>query len=171
MNKILTIHESDIVGGVEKDSHIVYKERLAARAVLMDENGRIALMHAGRLDYYKLPGGGVEDGEDIKTALARELLEEVGAEAGIISEIGWVEEYRDYKQMRGVSYAWSAKARGVIGQPSLTEHEISEGFEVVWVDTIDEAIEKVSSASTYDDLGVKFMTTRDSAILKEFRSQ
>ncbi len=70
-----------------------FRTRQAARAILFDGQ-KIALLHVTKLNYHKLPGGGVESGEDIETALKRECLEEVGTEIEVGKEIGSIVEYR-----------------------------------------------------------------------------
>lgn len=45
--------------------------------------------------YHKLPGGGVEEGEDIETGLRRESFEEIGCTIEYIHELGTIEEYRN----------------------------------------------------------------------------
>jgi len=49
---------------------------LGARAVVIDDSGRIFLIKHSYVDGWHLPGGGVETGETMQTALARELAEE-----------------------------------------------------------------------------------------------
>ena len=49
---------------------------LDARAMVIDGNGRIFLVKHSYIDGWYLPGGGVEPGESIVSALARELAEE-----------------------------------------------------------------------------------------------
>ena len=42
------------------------------------QNGKIAMIHSLLYDYYKFPGGGIEDGEDPVAAMIRETREEAG---------------------------------------------------------------------------------------------
>ena len=51
---------------------------IGVRAILLDQDGRIALVRHTYLDQWYLPGGGVKKGESIRAALFRELVEEVG---------------------------------------------------------------------------------------------
>ncbi len=168
MKDLLTIRQQDIEPEYVEQEDVEYRDRYAARAVLMDSLGRIALLFAGTRGYYKLPGGGVELGEDMSLALARELLEEVGAEAEVDGEIGRVEEWRvtSEKALHQISDAFSAHVVGEIGEPSFTEKELADGFEVFWAKNIDEAITLVSQTVDHDDIEVRFMSLRDKTILE-----
>jgi 8-oxo-dGTP pyrophosphatase MutT (NUDIX family) len=58
------------------------------RALLTTPDGdllTIQRVRPGQDPYWVLPGGGVEDGEDQETALARELQEEIAATADLRS--------------------------------------------------------------------------------------
>ncbi|CUU61223.1 ADP-ribose pyrophosphatase YjhB, NUDIX family [Parafrankia irregularis] len=55
--------------------------RKAARAVVLDPDQRILLLHYDENDgFWATPGGSLEPGEDYPTAVLRELREELGAE-------------------------------------------------------------------------------------------
>lgn len=88
------IHPLKIIWNPESFDGKEYTTRHTARAVLFREDGKIAILHVGKYNYHKLPGGGVEEWEDMETALRRECLEEVWAEIEIKGYIGEVVEYR-----------------------------------------------------------------------------
>lgn len=163
---ILILDQQDMDPTVDTSDRDTYYQRKAVRAVLSDAEGRIALLHAGQRDYYKLPGGGVDEGEDLSAALVRELLEETGSQAEVTKELGMVVEWRDAHKMHQVSYAYSAIIVGEVGSPEFTQSEIDERFELIWADSLDAAIELVESKTQHDDIAVVFMAKRDTAILK-----
>jgi ADP-ribose pyrophosphatase YjhB (NUDIX family) len=65
--------------------------RRAARAILIDDEGRLVLIRRtkpGQAPYWTTPGGGVEDTDaSVEAALHRELAEELGAEAMGASQV------------------------------------------------------------------------------------
>lgn len=63
-------------------------ERHSARSIIISEK-KIAMIHSMKYDYYKFPGGGIENGEDPITAMVRETREE----AGLVVKPETVKEY------------------------------------------------------------------------------
>lgn len=65
--------------------------RNSARSIVI-RNGRAAMIHSLKYDYYKFPGGGVEEGESLFDALIRETREEAGLVVvpNSIKEYGYV---------------------------------------------------------------------------------
>jgi ADP-ribose pyrophosphatase YjhB (NUDIX family) len=167
MNEIiLVIDQHQMDPSVNIDERENYYIRRAVRAVLSDQNGHIALMYAKQRNYYKLPGGGVDEGETLNNALTRELLEETGSTATVTKEIGEVIEWRDFAKMKQISYAFKASLVDNSGKADLTQSEIDEGFELRWADDLDKAIKLVDDTTVHDDIEVVFMSKRDAAILR-----
>jgi ADP-ribose pyrophosphatase YjhB (NUDIX family) len=96
--------------------------------------GRVLIIRRARaplLAHFSLPGGGVEAGETLAAALARELEEEVGVEAETVGFNRHVEAiYREGDRIRTHFVIASFVARWIGGEPRLS----GEVDEVQWVD-------------------------------------
>lgn len=173
MQPFLTIDETSLRTNLETYDHSGYALREAARAVVVDDENSIALLHVKNGDYYKLPGGGIEENEDVPDALKRELLEEIGCHAEIVTNLGTVREFRFYWNLEQLSYTYIARTIGEKGQPNFTQKEMDDGFEVVWADSIQQAIELLERSANHeqsdspDSYNMTFMRLRDSAIAKK----
>lgn len=162
MKQLATISDSDFE--LPEKNPYNFKLRRAARAVVMDDNGRILMIYVTKYDYYKCPGGGVQDNEDIRTALTREMLEEAGCEGEDVAEIGEIQEFRSEYQLKQVSYIYLVKMTR-IGENNLEQDEQNAGFEVVWFDSIDDAISKLENVkqTQYSEM---FMAKRELVTLR-----
>ncbi|MDY0345641.1 MAG: NUDIX hydrolase [Bacilli bacterium] len=126
------------------DFNGIIKARKIVRAIVLDEQNRIALTKInnndkfGLRDYYELPGGGVQKGETLIEALRREMEEEIGCHIENIKEIGKVIDYYNLIQRENHNYFYLVKVKDRV--PSRLEPEEIERIEaIVWV-RIDEAI-------------------------------
>jgi len=63
-----------------------------ARAVLIDQESKMAILYDKKYSNYELPGGGVESGEDDVRAMIRECKEETGCDVISLARIARVEE-------------------------------------------------------------------------------
>lgn len=142
-----------------------YKLREAARAVVIDQNNQIALLKVGRDRYYKLPGGGIEKGEDRMIGLERECQEEIGCDIEVVGEIGFTVEYWKEDDEKQTSYCYVAKVKGEKGEPHFTESERVRDFSVIWV-SYDEAIHLMKECAPIQFEG-EYIKPRDLAFLEE----
>lgn len=142
------------------------KIREALRAVLFDENGLIPLLFVSKYNYHKLPGGGIDAGEDRAKALVREVLEEVGSEIEVTGEVGKIVEFRSKWNFKQTSYCYLGKVISR-GDPDFTEEELSQEFKLVWL-SLDEAISKVESDKP-ENYGGSFVQKRDVVFLKKVK--
>lgn len=143
-----------------------YRTREAGRAVVFDNDNKVALLHVTNENYYKLPGGGVEEGEDKMMALYRECHEEIGCDIEVVSEIGFIIEYRKIFNLKQTSHCFLAKVKGPKGKPDFTDSEKEKGFEVVWL-SYGEAISVLNKSIATSVEGNDYIVPRDLAFLEE----
>jgi len=119
-------------------------KRDATRAIALRGN-RILLVYTERYEDYSLPGGGLEQGEDLVAGMKRELQEEAGALNILnVKEFGRYEEYRpwykpDFDIQHITSYCYTCTVDLELGETSLEHYEVSNGMKPLWVN-IDAAI-------------------------------
>ena len=112
--------------------------RKATRAIVLNGDN-ILLLYTKRYHDYSLPGGGVDEGENITDGLIRELKEETGAHnVKNIEAFGLYEEYRpwyksDFDIMHMLSYCYTCTIDKELLEPELESHEINNGMYPVWM--------------------------------------
>ena len=177
MKLLATIREEDIFEGYSKDADIDYNLRIAPRAVIFDKD-KVALLHVGKYNYYKLPGGGKRPGEDMIDALKRECYEECGCNIEVIGEIGYILEYRDRIALKHETHGFLAKAIGEKKEPIFTQNERNSEYKLLWVD-LDKAIELVVNSKPLGSMDTldhdsayfaKFIIKRESLYLMEAKN-
>ncbi len=147
--------------------------RRTARAIIENSNGNIALLHTDEYSLYSLPGGGIEPGEDIHSALTREIVEETGCNIVSIRELGYIEENRGYCDYTQISYFFLVKTDSIEFHPRLTVTEKKYGTTVDWY-TKEEVKRLLSDKDIKSDLTkeqtnqIKFLKARDLAAFTEY---
>ena len=122
-----------------------YHDRSIARAIVFDDEGYLYFVRAerdddfGRATLIETSGGGVEAGEDLHTAILRELKEELGATAEIICKIGVVSDYYNLIHRHNINNFYLCKATS-FGEKMLTQDEIDYFHLSTLKVTYDEAI-------------------------------
>ena len=69
MKLITYLSDQDFNQTLPTPNRIGYKVRIAGRAILTNGKNEVVLMWVSKYSIYKLPGGGIEDHEDIHEGL------------------------------------------------------------------------------------------------------
>lgn len=142
------------------------KPRKTARAILINEEGKYAVMFAEKFNLHTLPGGGFEDDETESDALIREILEETGCTCDSINPLGIVSENRCHTDFTSLSYYFVVQTKGKNTKPDLTDAEIENGTRLKWC-TLDEAIHLIKDCK-HDTNQKRFLQARDVMALEEY---
>lgn len=106
-------------------------DRQIARAIVFDDEGYFYFVRANRDDDFgkatliETAGGGVENGEDLHSAIQRELKEELGADVEIISKLGVVSDYYNLIHRHNINNYYLCKITG-FGERNLTQEEVED---------------------------------------------
>jgi 8-oxo-dGTP pyrophosphatase MutT (NUDIX family) len=124
------------------------KKRKAVRAIIFDDEYKIAILEVRGGVYHKIPGGGIEVGENDIEALKREIFEEAGCDIEIIEKIGELQFVDpDGSGLIHHSVCFLTKKIKDYGRQYFTEIEIKNKFKLLWID-IDEAINLFENVKT-----------------------
>ncbi len=148
--------------------------RFGARGIVFNQKGQMAVFVKELKNEYKLPGGGIDDGENPTDAFLRECVEEIGAEVEISKFLGTIEEDKSQENFKQISFVFVGNVVKDLGKNNLTEKEKNEQAKVCWLDPAT-ALDKMKKsllnlkASAYDNVyRTKFMVLRDIKILEHY---
>ena len=147
----------------------VSHDRIIVRAIVIDDVGNFYFVRADRDDDFgkcvviETSGGGVEDGEELESAIKRELTEELGAEVDIITKIGTVSDYYNLIHRHNINHYYLCRVIS-LGEKNLTEDEANRFHLSTLVLPYDEAIREYERCMT-SPLG-RLIGNREMPILK-----
>ncbi len=107
------------------------KTRVGCRGIVAD-NSRILISHELNVDFYSIPGGGMEKNETPEECCAREVLEETGYVIKPVRRFLTLNEY--YEEYRYIDYYFVCEVTAKAEQ-SLTEIECERGLVPEWIET------------------------------------
>ena len=140
MQRLFTIDLKDY------DSNLEKFYRPSVRGIILDPNGKVAMIYSEKYHFYKFPGGGIEGDETHLETLKREIKEETGMilKPESVQEFGEVlrtqKMQKDGKDVVLVQYNYYlCETENEIDTQSLDDDEKELGFVLKFV-SIDEAI-------------------------------
>lgn len=112
--------------------------RPSVRGIII-RDGRVAMVHSQKYDYFKFPGGGIEDGESLEQALLREVAEESGLQVipKFIREYGLVHRVqKGEKEAMFIqdNYYFLCDVEAEVHPQHLDDYEAEERFTLEFVD-------------------------------------
>lgn len=156
---------------VDKEWQFQYTDhdRQIARAILYDGNGYFYFVRAVRDDDFgkailiETAGGGVEVGEELNTAIKREIKEELGADIEVVYKLGVVSDYYNLIHRHNINNYFLCRVLS-FGDKHLTEDEIACYHLSTLKLTYDEALQEYENCAD-SKLG-KLIANREIPILK-----
>ena len=133
VNKNITIHTTELNIELQDDQwqmEYIDHNRNIARAIVYDEDENFYFVRAKRNDDFgqatiiETAGGGVEEGEELRDAIKRELKEELGVKVDVICKIGVVSDYYNLIHRHNINNYFLCKVES-FGEKELTEDEIN----------------------------------------------
>ena len=148
--------------------------RDSARSIII-RNGKVAMIHSKKYDYYKFPGGGIENGEDPIEAMIRETQEEAGLTVipETVKEYGYVHRIQRSDKdpsecfVQDNYYYLCDAADGLVSQ-DLDEYEKKESYQLEYIEP-SLAIEK--NRSVKDSPYNRMMFEREARVLEMLISE
>ena len=163
MKQICELNDKIVLG---TDGMSTKAPRTTARAIVKNQDGLYAVMYADKFKLHSLPGGGVEGGEDVLTALRREVYEETGCVCDEIQELGIVSENRASLDYTQINHYFVVTTNQTSCENHLTELEQANRTVVKWV-PFEEAVRLINEQE-FDRVQAKYLKARDVVALREY---
>ena len=144
-------------------------DRVIVRAIVIDDEENFYFVRVNRDDMFgkatliETSGGGVENGEDLETAIKRELKEELGANVDIICKIGVVSDYYNLIRRHNINNYYLCKVKS-FGDKHLMKDEIEDFHLSTLKLKYEDALEEYQKCSN-TPLG-RLLASREAPVLK-----
>ncbi|MBP7831619.1 MAG: NUDIX hydrolase [Candidatus Pacebacteria bacterium] len=132
MNTIITIRDTDIYPNKQLITVAEWLERKTVKIILKNNKNELAFVTNPIHGFCLLPGGGIEEGENIEIAANRECQEEVGWSIRDISILGYADEWRARDSKHYTTVCVVAQVDAPIDEDLRTTQEKENGLHVVW---------------------------------------
>lgn len=146
--------------------------RPSVRGVILKDR-KLALVYSQKYNYYKFPGGGIDEGENHIQTLIREVKEESGLDVKpeTVKEFGYVKRIEKGKltdKFIQENFYYLCDAEDTVGNQILDDYEYEQGFELQFV-TPQYAIEVNENGEHYEkseEPRFHSMLERESRVMK-----
>ena len=151
--------------------------RPSVRGIIINNDGKVAMIYSQKSHFYKFPGGGIEGNETHLETLAREIKEETGMSLipesvkvfGEVLKIQNGDESGENIIHIQQNYYYTCKVEDEIGEQNLEDGEKALDFVLKFV-SIEEAI-ATNSVFESDNAFEKQIVERDKRILEMLASR
>jgi 8-oxo-dGTP pyrophosphatase MutT (NUDIX family) len=144
-----------------------YKLRPTAKAIVIDDNGEIAMLSARGHSLF--PGGGVKKRETEEEALIRECKEEIGCDVVVAEYLGRFDQYRAHTAKKYEVHFFVAYVIGEKGEPTTTiEKELN--FVLSWEakENVEEILEEQIENIPLDEYSAQFNARTHLAAFRKY---
>lgn len=122
---------------------------IRCRAIILNDDKLLVVKHDPSSDFYALPGGKLELGEDIKECLSREIVEELGVNPEI-GRLLYVNNFIESENKQSIEFFFEVtNGKDFIDSEKLARSHAHEISEIYWT-TYDEDI-KILPKKLADD--------------------
>ena len=164
MKRIITIDLKDY------DKTMNRFQRPSVRGVII-RNGKIAMVYSQKYDYYKFPGGGIENSESHTETLVREVSEETGLTVipDSVKPLGSVLRIQkslaaDNEIFEQENFYYTCNVLNSVEAQSLDAYELDEGFRLEYV----EPLHAIDVNRTHDHSGYDAQLIEREALVLEY---
>ncbi len=154
---------------IPEKEYKTYRQREAARGIVTNGKNEIGTVYVGLYDYYKLPGGGIKEGETPEQAMQRECIEELGCHVTKLNTlpIKIIEVKTEFRILQ-INHILSCIADKFIGQRDLSDYEKTLKFQVKWQE-YQNCINSFVSKHPTGGEDSHYITVRDTMIISTYQ--